>query len=265
MTWLKLLLIGLVACSCNGGSPKPSAGSNSNWLRTCTDDAACTEQTTCHCGVCTRTCQRNDDCAELEDAHCVVQTEPPVRSVCRANASETALCLPTCEPGACAKDRACLLGSCVPDGLIASQLCSALPEPSDAERTRRDQVLDTFEQVRLQGGIDCGTGTLTPPGTALRFDARLSCAARALAADLNSTRAHSLIDSIGRSTNDRLTETGYSSTIWGEGYAFGATSANAAIQLMLNDSDACRALTGSARDVGVARVGDVDVVTVAAE
>ena len=141
-----------------------------------------------------------------------------------------------------------------------------LSSPSAEQRTREDELLQAFEELRVQGGVVCGADAATAPAPALRYDARLSCAARALAADLDVTRQHSLTDSSGRGSSERMTAAGYSANTWGEAYWFGASTASAALSNMLSDLGACRGLsTAGLADVGVAHVGDVDVLTTAAE
>lgn len=259
---LRVGAIALLACGCREGAA-PSAGSNSNWLKSCDTDASCGAQTSCHCGACTRTCATDTDCAELEDAQCVHEGGPELRSLCATDVG-AGLCLPRCEPGSCGPGRVCMLGACVIVTPPGGELCSALDAPTDDERVREDEVMSHFQSLRIEGGVACGSGTPSGSGSALRFDARLTCAARALAADANVTRDFGLVDSQGRSTADRLRAAGYAFQFWGEGIAAGARNAERALSLMLSDESACVGLTAPATvDVGVAHVGDIDVVTVA--
>ncbi len=261
-----LLFAALLSCACHGGSPGPSAGSNSNWLQRCETNTTCATHTSCECGGCTRGCTKDSECAGLADARCVLDGDAALRSMCGESSGRTGLCLPACEAGSCGAGRVCVLGACVLAPLPSVDACSALSAPSDTERTREDDLLDKFERMRLEGGVVCGSEPPTTPGLALRFDPRLACAARLLATDLNVTRAHSLIDSLGRGSGERLGAAGYRASLWAEGYNFGATSAERALELVLSDSTACKSLTlPGLVDVGVAHVGDVDVLTVAAE
>jgi hypothetical protein len=159
-----------------------------------------------------------------------------------------------------------VLAACVPATLPANDFCGSVALPGDEERTRDDELLDAVEQMRLRGGVSCANMAASSAGSALRFDPRLSCAARVFAADLNATHSHDLTDSLGRSSTERMSAAGYAPASWAEGFAFGALNASDALASMLSDSAACTGLTDARLlDVGVAHVGDVDVVTVAAE
>lgn len=262
----RLLLVAFALGACHEGSPTPSAGSNSNWLTGCERDTDCAKSTTCQCGSCTRVCGSEVDCSALAGARCVPNAEAAVRSMCRESANNSSLCLPQCEAGTCGAGSACVLGACVLASLPGNDFCGSVELPSDGERAREDELLDAAEQMRLQGGISCAGSAASVSGVALRFDARLSCAARVLATDLYATRLHNLTDSRGRTSPQRMSAAGYAPSVWAEGFAYGAASGSDALASMLSDASACSGLTNSrALDVGVAHVGDVDVVTVAAE
>jgi len=266
MSWLRYALALVLLSACHEGNPGPSAGSNSNWLRSCNVDADCSESTACRCGGCTRSCASDADCNGLGAARCVPSGEPAWRSLCQASQAEIGLCLPRCEPGSCGEGRACVEGACVLAEPPATELCTALPSASDDELVRADQLIAAVERMRAQGGVVCGNQSATPASTPLRLDARLMCAARAFAADLDVTHSSSLTDSAGRNTSQRLEAAGYTSNTWGEGFAYNQSSGDSALSTILRDASACRGLTeSSAADLGVARVGSVDVITVAAE
>jgi hypothetical protein len=199
----------------------------------------------------------------------VLREDAALKSMCSAGAPESGLCLPRCTAGSCGADQICVLGACVLAGSSDSALCATDSRGSEAggeEQTRADELLQVFEELRLQGGSICGSEAATEAAPALRYDARLSCAATALAADLNMTHLHSLTDSEGRSSSERMREAGYSARLWGEAYSFGAATAADALSNMLSDASACRGLSATAlTDVGVAHVGDVDVITTAAQ
>jgi uncharacterized protein YkwD len=72
-----------------------------------------------------------------------------------------------------------------------------------------------------------------------------------------------LIDSLGRSTRDRLQLAGYDETRWGETFATSSSSTRA-LQAMLSSESACQELTAADLiDVGVGVSGDVAVITMA--
>lgn len=265
MSFWPALLIALLLSACHEGSPSPTAGSNSNWLMRCDQDADCGAATSCQCGSCSRVCDSDADCAALAGARCVPNSEAAVSSLCRSAAASN-LCLPSCEAGACGSERVCVLGACLLAAPPAGDFCGSVAPPEDAQRTLEDELLDAVEQMRLQGGVSCPNMAASLAGSALRFDPRLACAARVFAADLSATRSRSLTDSLGRSSTERMNAAGYVPVTWAEGFAYGAANASAALSSMLSDSAACTGLTNARLlDVGVAHVGDVDVVTVAAE
>src|SRR5262245_60406378 len=100
------LALAALAFACEDPAVSPTAGSNSNWLVSCDVDAHCPGATSCVCTRCTRSCSSDDDCTALGDARCVQATEAASLSECR-DAEPSGLCLPRCEPGACADDQAC--------------------------------------------------------------------------------------------------------------------------------------------------------------
>ena len=120
--------------------------------------------------------------------------------------------------------------------------------------------------MRAQGGVVCGTDTASVATNTLRVDARLMCAARAFALDVDATHSTSLTDSAGRNTTQRLSAAGYVSRSWGEGFTFNQSNGASALASILRDAGACRGLTDpDVTDIGVAHVGSADVVTVAGE
>jgi uncharacterized protein YkwD len=143
--------------------------------------------------------------------------------------------------------------------------CSPVADAALDERTREEEVLARLTEVRAAGATSCGGAASARPSAALRLDARLTCAARVLAQDLAVTRALSVVDSEGRSTEDRLRAAGYRPSLWADGFALEARSAMEALDLMLSDSQACTQLTSASfADIGVGGAGDVLVVTLGA-
>jgi len=68
-----------LACGVTSGS----SGSNTNWLKTCTDDSDCADEFSCLCGVCTSACEVEADacsqaaaqCADLAELGCVPEDD----------------------------------------------------------------------------------------------------------------------------------------------------------------------------------------------
>jgi hypothetical protein len=83
---------------------------------------------------------------------------------------------------------------------------------------------------------------------------------------MNVTRMRSLTDSTGRDAVARLEAANYTPSFWAEAYAMTDDSAEEALDIMLRDEVACRGLIAApARDAGIASVGDVWVIVLAAE
>jgi uncharacterized protein YkwD len=243
-----LALLALMALGCSEPQSAPSEGSNSNWLLACMSDAECGSTAACRCGGCTRECSSATQCRGQEEK------------------SSFGICLPRCEPGSCLEGQACVAGSCVLAPRPSSPFCQAVPAPDESERTWADELLSALNEARAVGGVTCGSDAASTPAGALRLDPRLSCAASVLASDINVTRAQSLTDSLGRNTEERLNAAGYVDDLWAESFALQARSASDAVNVMLSDSGSCPHLVdASYRDIGVALVGSVSVISIASE
>jgi hypothetical protein len=244
-------------------SGKPQVGSNSNWLTACDVPADCSADNIpeCACGVCTVQCAADEDCSAIANARCALEASAAARSSCIAQDMSLGICLPRCEPGGCYPEQACVNGACVLAALPDNAFCNALPPSDEQERRLADELLALAQARRTAGDLSCGD-TAAQPQLELRLSPELMCAARALAVDMERTRALSVMDSQGRGTGDRLQLAGYPAMQWGEAYALEATSAERALSLMLQEQFNCESL-GSATfvDVGIAVSGDAYVMT----
>jgi hypothetical protein len=134
------------------------------------------------------------------------------------------------------------------------------------QRSFEEELLDALALLRQTGGVVCGNDAPSVPSPPLRLDGRLICAGRALAADINTTRTQSLIDSRQRTSQDRYRAAGYSPRLWAEGFALRDASASDALAMILSDSDTCPHVIGAGyTDIGAARVGDVSVLSLGSE
>jgi len=258
--------LSLLVSSCSEPTESTSDGSNTNWLRQCSTRAECGAQAACTCGVCSKRCERDADCGSLTGARCVATLEAAYLSTCRDIAAETSgVCLPGCIAGSCGPEQACVSGACILVTPPDTPLCTGTSGTESASNRRADELLAALQAVRAAGGVSCGAGSPSQPASALRVDARLTCAANVHAADMHVTRVRSLIDSEGRDTVARLEAANYASSFWAEAFAITDQSAEAALDIMLRDEVACRGLTAAARDAGVASVGDAWVIVLAAE
>ena len=259
-------LLFLLAASCQEPSVAPSAGSNSNWLMACSADEDCRSGAACYCGGCTRECSDDADCGDFASAHCAAKTEMAYRSQCRADGVTAGICLPLCQPGTCAEDQACLSGSCVLASLPVSDLCSPLAAASAEQRAWEDELLVLLNETRAAGGVTSGGDTPSVAAGELRVDGRLRCAARLFGSDLAVTRSRSLVDSLGRDSEQRTASADYAPRFWAEAFAFRASAPSDALSMMLSDAESCRGLmAANNEDVGVAHIQDVDVLTLGAE
>ncbi len=254
-----VLALTLSAC---GDPPRttPLVGTNSNWLRECANDGECDDSAMCQCRVCTADCSTDEDCVALPGAHCAPAGNMAAIAICGGGTD--GLCLPSCAPGSCGQDQACVAQSCVPEHLPDVAFCAQAGHAAQADRTHEDELFAMLLNTRESGISGCGSAT----APALRFDARLVCAARVLAADMAKTHAQSLTDSQGRTTQQRFNAAGYAATVWGESFAIDAPSTARAVELMLADASICKTL-GSARnqDMGVGVSGNVYVAAYGSE
>lgn len=257
-----LIALTLFAC---GDPAEPSVGSNSNWLKACVAVKECGgDAPACVCGACSELCSSDDDCEALPGAHCALANDPAASASC--GAQPTGLCLPSCEPGGCSEDQACVSGSCVLAALPDVPLCADVHMQSADDRKREDELLAALAALRSNAGVSCGSATASMPVPAVRLDPRLICNARVLAGDIAAHGVSGLTDSQGRTTPDRLSAVSYDQSLWGESFAIDASNADAALQYMLADVDTCTRL-GDARfhDVGVGVAGSTWVITIASE
>jgi uncharacterized protein YkwD len=258
-------LIALLLIACNPDREGPSVGSNSNWLKACVAVKDCGDDApACVCGACSERCSSDDDCEALPGAHCAVESDPAASASC--GAQPVGLCLPSCEPGSCAEDQACVSGSCVLAALPDVALCADVHMRDAADRKREDELLAAIAALRSDGGVTCGSAAASLPVPAVRLDPRLICNARVLALDIAAHGVSGLTDSQGRTTPDRLNAVGYDQSLWGESFAIDARNADAALQYMLADADTCMRLSDARfHDVGVGVAGNTWVLTIASE
>ncbi|HEY3496555.1 MAG TPA: CAP domain-containing protein [Polyangiaceae bacterium] len=264
------LLAGSVSLVPGCGGPKTDTpiGSNTNWLTACDETAACTGEAACVCGACSLECRADADCGRISGARCVLVAEPAARSQCRSDTPSLALgiCLESCQPGSCPLEQSCVDGACVVSEPLGAELCAGLPAPDAAERTRQDGLLELIAGLRSAGGVDCGGPEPSAGVAPLRWDARLACAARALAGDMAATRRQSLVDSGGRDTVTRLGLAGYTPRVWAESFALVPGDEQAALTTMLRDQGSCLSLVSAGfTQIGVGNEDDAYVVTIGSE
>jgi hypothetical protein len=267
MRWGFAWLIGLVLiASCKTADDSPEVGSNSNWLRACDAPVDCSAANIpeCACGVCTLGCMSDQDCDRIEDARCALEASTAARSACGETVSG-GICLPRCEPGGCGEGQACANGACVLAALPDTEFCDALPASTEEARARQDELLALAEAQRTDAGFVCLGQPMSLPQPTLRLSPSLVCAARALAIEIERTRALSVTDSEGRDTQARLALAGYEPLLWADAFALEAASPQHALELMLQDIANCMRISdGDFIDIGIGVAGDAYVMTLAA-
>lgn len=173
---LGAVALALVSLAC--GEPQGRAGTNTNWLRRCADDAECGDTLVCSCGRCTALCFEADDCAKLAGT-CATAAAAALQ--CRDRVA-AALCLGTCaaDPD-CAAGQLCRDGTCV-DAMPAGD-CAKIPDAlacADFESSLGDGTAVVTDGNTLEvtsGGVPSGEAaldarvTVTPASVAyLRSD-----------------------------------------------------------------------------------------------
>jgi hypothetical protein len=173
--------------------------------------------------------------------------------------------MPRCEPGQCDASQACVDGSCIPLDIPDVPFCAPAEAAEAAARRLEDELLALVQTLREDGGDPCGA-TPASPAPSFRLDPRLTCVARVRALDIAAVGSANLLDSAGRTPEQRLAEATYAQTVWGESYAVAVTSAAQALQLMRADEGSCQRLSDAALvDVGVGVASGVAVVMIGAE
>jgi len=262
--WLGIACLSLLGCEGSGKPSGPSVSTNSNWLRSCSDDDPCATTLDCRCSACTLSCASDADCEALEGAHCASGTGLAVLAACDEQGATQGMCLPRCAPGECLDGQACVGNACVLAPMPDLAACDPAADSSASLRALEDELLDRLQDLRLEGGAVCGSADPSRSAAALRFDPRLLCAARVLAQDIDATGMTQPLDSQGRSTQDRLMAAGYTSTLWADAFAFDFQGPADALDILLADPLSCARLVGpDYTEVAVGAAGSVLVVTLA--
>ena len=148
---LRLLLVSGAFCALAAllsGACTPQSeesGTNTNWLRTCQEDAECGAQGSCLCGRCTLGCEANSACMNGN-----VCTEA-VASLVQCKGESLRTCQPPCtNHDQCESGRRCLDGSCV-DPLSSSCPSSALYcEDFEQESTAATRVVTSGNELERE-------------------------------------------------------------------------------------------------------------------
>lgn len=134
-----------LALACN--TADPGAGSNTNWLRPCDEDAECGSELSCLCGVCSAPCE--DECG-LADAVCARPGSAGLEQLCgdAEVAPEAGLCLP-----ACAGDSECAPGQLCHDGGCLQLADTGGGDPSCLPGAELELSADGLELAARQGTL----------------------------------------------------------------------------------------------------------------
>jgi len=113
-------VLALAAAGC--GEAQGRAGTNTNWLRLCTEDADCGAALACACGRCTVACAPDGACAD-HGGTCATVAAAALQ--CR-DGDAAPLCLGACSAAAdCAAEQLCFQGACV--DALPPQVCATVP------------------------------------------------------------------------------------------------------------------------------------------
>lgn len=122
--------LGLVLVQCMTPS---ASGTKTNWFHACDEDAACDDELSCICGVCTLPCTADGDCEEgscatqLESAAaCSTEPAEPAERICLGDVSECVQV--TVEPDADLGDA--VTATCNQEAALA---CESFDQPFPAE------------------------------------------------------------------------------------------------------------------------------------
>lgn len=107
-------------------STEPGAGSNTNWLKPCNQDAPCGDALSCVCGVCTAPC--SDACPDLPNAVCVAPGSASARELCGPVPLADGMCLPACSDALpCGAGQLCSDGSCLQLASVDDSASACVP------------------------------------------------------------------------------------------------------------------------------------------
>lgn len=103
------------ALGCNGKVGPLTTDSQTNWLRSCQQNADCSSEFACVCGVCTTSCSDDSACAGLDGASCIASSDKGAIAQCGGSqAPAPGMCMPRCEVTGCPSNEMCVAGLCTP-------------------------------------------------------------------------------------------------------------------------------------------------------
>jgi len=111
------------ALGCNGKVGPMGTDSQTNWLRTCQQDADCSSEFACVCGVCTSTCSDDTGCSTIAGASCIASSDEGAIAQCGGSAApDQGMCMPRCEVSGCPDKQMCVAGVCTPSPTPAAHV-----------------------------------------------------------------------------------------------------------------------------------------------
>ena len=117
MKKISLIAIWLACCvlGCIKSNESPQVGTNTNWLKACSEDAQCGSEGACLCGVCTMACSSDTQCGTVSSA---TRCEPLNEAACGASAQAApAACMQGCQSDTectAIESGVCVEGLCLP-------------------------------------------------------------------------------------------------------------------------------------------------------
>ncbi len=144
-----------LALGCPKSNEGAELGTNTNWLKTCDEQAPCGSKDACVCGVCTRAC---DDDSACRAVHAETRCQAPSTNACgELHQAPASACLQACaSDGDCsALERGrCVDGLCVP-APAASEGGSEPSAPSYELWRIDDEVVVTDAYTSCETDRDC--------------------------------------------------------------------------------------------------------------
>jgi hypothetical protein len=144
-------LLILLANACASTTEGRPAGTNTNWLKACSNDSDCDGDNQCICSVCTQPCSEDSQCADLDErASC----QPIEKAVCGYSASSSA-CFSDCnsDDDCDFLDQGrCVLGRCFSQESI--ELIEGIAESDSGTTADSGAAVDSGVSVDAGASVD---------------------------------------------------------------------------------------------------------------
>ncbi len=120
----------------------------------------------------------------------------------------------------------------------ATEYCAAVDDWASASAAFEDEVLSLIN-ARRAAGADCGSAGSFSPAAPLTLHTLLRCAARNHSLDMNTRGFFDHFNPDGDGPAERMSQTGYIGTFWGENIAWGQTTPAQVVQDWMDSDGHC--------------------------